>query len=110
MTDLAENRSAVIKAFSNIEPETKSALMSGVKFFLGEGKNAVSESIRDMLKKKPESDESDAVEPAVTQTKKVVKKIKKVPVRRVTAKKKYHSAVSRMRNDALIKAKKIIKK
>ena len=106
VTDLAENRSAVIKAFSNIEPETKQALMSGVKFFLGEGKSAITESIRELLKKKPEEEEAK-VPPAKAPAPKAVKKVrvrKAVPVRRNPA------VIRRMNKKALYKARKIIKK
>ncbi len=114
VTDLAENRTAVIKAFSNIEPETKQALMTGVKFFLGEGKSAVTESIRELLKKKSD-DETDEVkqskeEPIKPVAKKVVKKVKKVPVQKVAPNKRHYSAVRRMQKEALYKAKKIIKR
>lgn len=114
VTDLAENRSAVIKAFSNIEPETKQALMSGVKFFLGEGRSAVTESIRELLKKKSdcESNESEqsTEQPIKPVTKKVIKKVKKVPVHKATHKIRRHSAIQRMQQQALYKARKIIKK
>ncbi|MBR6744776.1 MAG: DUF2974 domain-containing protein, partial [Clostridia bacterium] len=53
VTDLAQNRTAVLKAFSTIDPETKAALMTGVKFFLGEGKSSVADAIRSLIKKKP---------------------------------------------------------
>ncbi len=114
VTDLAENRSAVIKAFSNIEPETKQALMSGVKFFLGESKSAVAESIRDLLKKKndDEQSESEPTKPEATkaESKKIVKKVKKVPVRKSVPKKRHHSAVRGMSKKALCKARKLIYK
>lgn len=118
LTDLSENRSAVIKAFSNIEPETKQALMSGVKFFLGEGKNAVSESIREMLKKKTDDGEADEdevsqPEPQKAPIKKTVKKVKKVkktvPIHH-THRRRHNAVASRMRVEALHKARKIIKK
>lgn len=113
VTDLAENRNAVIKAFSNIEPETKQALMSGVKFFLGESKSAITESIRELLKKKSEGDESSentAPDPINTQPKTIVQKVKKMPVRRSSRKRRYHSAAHRMNRDALYKARMILKK
>lgn len=102
VTDLAENRNAVIKAFSNIEPETKQALMTGVKFFLGEGKSAITESIRELLKKKPEEEPAKA-EPTTTP-------IKKVPVRKAVPKRRHHSAIHRMNKEALYRARNIIKK
>ncbi len=114
VTDLAENRSAVIKAFSSIDPETKQALMSGVKFFLGEGKSAVAESIRELLKKKSVNENEGAEvpqeEPIKPITKKVIKKVKKVPVRKAAHKRWHHPAVRRMQKEALCKAKKIINK
>jgi hypothetical protein len=64
VTDLAENRTSVLKAFSTIDPDTKAALLTGVKFFLGEGKSSVSEAIRSLIKKKP-SDSEDAPEQPV---------------------------------------------
>ncbi|MBO5969452.1 MAG: DUF2974 domain-containing protein [Clostridia bacterium] len=114
VTDLAENRSAVIKAFSNIEPETKQALMAGVKFFLGEGKSAITESIRDLLKKKSDDEPSDEkqakVEPIKPVTKKVIKKVKKAPIHKSASPKRRHTAISRMQKEALYKARKIIKR
>lgn len=112
VTDLAENRSAVIKAFSNIEPETKQALMAGVKFFLGEGKSAITESIRELLKKK--SDDEDPIESEQTDVEQIrseqKKVIKKVPIRKVVPKRRHHTAIHRMNREALYKAKRIIKK
>ncbi len=115
VTDLAENRSAVIKAFSNIEPETRQALMSGVKFFLGEGKSAITESIRELLKKKPDEDVPKEIkevkpEPKKIQPKKAVKKVKKTVPHKHTTKRRHHSVACRMRNEALHKASKVIKK
>jgi hypothetical protein len=79
VTDLAENRTAVLKAFSTIDPETKAALMTGVKFFLGEGKSQVSEAIRSLIKKKPDEEE-EKVAPEK-------KEIHKNQVRKIPAKK-----------------------
>ncbi|MBQ2241203.1 MAG: DUF2974 domain-containing protein [Clostridia bacterium] len=114
VTDLAENRSAVIKAFSNIEPETKQALMAGVKFFLGEGKSAITESIRDLLKKKSDDEPSDAKQPKTETikpvTRKVIKKVKKAPIHKSASPKRRHTAISRMQKEALYKARKIIKR
>jgi hypothetical protein len=111
VTDLAENRSAVIKAFSNIEPETKQALMSGVKFFLGEGKSAVTESIRELLKKKPD-DKPEITEPVSDEAIDPVAKkvVKKVPAQKAATNHPHHSTVRRMQKEALYKAKRIIKK
>lgn len=106
VTDLAENRSAVIKAFSNIEPETRQALMSGVKFFLGEGKSAITESIRELLKKK--SDEEDDAEKK-PEPKKPDKKSKKAVAKKIY-KRRHNSVACRMRKEAIYKARKIIKK
>ena len=114
VTDLAENRSAVIKAFSNIEPETKQALMAGVKFFLGEGKSAITESIRDLLKKKSDDEPSDAKQPKTETvkpvTRKAIKKVKKAPIHKSASPKRRHTAISRMQKEALYKARKIIKR
>lgn len=112
VTDLAENRSAVIKAFSSIEPETKQALMTGVKFFLGEGRSVISESIRELLKKKSDGEESidPEEEPKELPVKKVVKKVKKVPVRKAAPKRRHHRAIHRMSQEALYKARKMMKK
>ena len=114
VTDLAENRSAVIKAFSNIEPETKQALMAGVKFFLGEGKSAITESIRDLLKKKSDDEPSDAKQPKTETikpvTRKVIKKVKKAPFHKSASPKRRHTAIRRMQKEALYKARKIIKR
>lgn len=118
VTDLAENRAAVIKAFSSIEPETKQALLSGVKFFLGEGKSAITESIREMLKKRSDDDEERDDEqseskPIKQPTKKVVKKVKTVkktvPLKH-PQRRRHSSVAHRMKNKALDKARKIIKK
>ena len=57
VTDLAANRSAVLKAFSNIDPETKQALLAGIKFFVGEGRSSVAEQIRLLIKKRSRTDE-----------------------------------------------------
>ncbi len=115
VTDLAENRSAVIKAFSSIEPETKQALMTGVKFFLGEGRSVITESIRDLLKKKSDGEKSNENDHPDTESikapqKKTVKKIKKAPVRKAVPKRRHHSAAHRMSKEALYKARKMIKK
>ena len=106
VTDLAENRSAVIKAFSSIEPETKQALLSGVKFFLGEGKSAITESIRELLKKK--SDEEDDAEKK-PEPKKSDKTSKKAVAKKIY-KRRHNSVACRMRKEAIYKARKIIKK
>ena len=79
VTDLAENRTAVLKAFSTIDPETKAALMTGVKFFLGEGKSQVSEAIRSLIKKKP-SEEEDKDEPQKKEAPK--KQVRKIPAKK----------------------------
>lgn len=117
VTELAENRNAVIKAFSNIEPETKQALMSGVKFFLGERKSAITESIRELLnlKKKPDENEPQETaeikpEPEKVQPKKTVKKVKKTLPHKHAHKRRHNSVACRMRKEALHKAKRIIKK
>lgn len=58
LTELSENRAAVIKAFSNIDPETRQAIMTGVRLFLGERRSSVTEQIRAMFRKK-EDDEGE---------------------------------------------------
>ena len=107
VTDLAANRSAVIKAFSNIEPETRQALMSGVKFFLGEGKSAISESIRELLKKKSDEEEPTEKKP---EPKKPDKKVKKAVAKKKKYKRRRNSVACRMQREAIYKAKKSIKK
>ena len=107
VTDLAANRSAVIKAFSNIEPETRQALMSGVKFFLGEGKSAISESIRELLKKKSDEEEPKEKNP---EPKKPDKKVKKAVAKKKKYKRRRNSVACRMQKEAIYKAKKSIKK
>ena len=127
VTELAENRSAVIKAFSSIDPETKHALLSGVKFFVGEGRSSVTESIKALIKKKPEANETDAtleaieeslpkekpaepIEKAIAskkQTKPVQLKTsqKQVPKRAVQKKRRKRSAVERMVKRSLMQAR-----
>ncbi len=107
VTDLAANRSAVIKAFSNIEPETRQALMSGVRFFLGEGKSAISESIRELLKKKPDAEEQTEKKP---EPKKTEKKVKKAVAKKKNYKRRRNSVACRMQKEAIYKARKSIKK
>lgn len=107
VTDLAANRSAVIKAFSNIEPETRQALMSGVKFFLGEGKSAISESIRELLKKKSDEEEPKEKKP---EPPKPDKKVKKAVAKKKKYKRRRNSVACRMQREAIYKAKKSIKK
>lgn len=107
VTDLAANRSAVIKAFSNIEPETRQALMSGVKFFLGEGKSAISESIRELLKKKSDEEEPKEKNP---EPPKPDKKVKKSVAKKKKYKRRRNSVACRMQREAIYKAKKSIKK
>ena len=88
--------------------------MAGVKFFLGEGKSAITESIRDLLKKKsddePSNEKQDKVEPIKPVTKKVIKKVKKAPIHKSASPKRRHTAISRMQKEALYKARKIIKR
>lgn len=107
VTDLAANRSAVIKAFSNIEPETRQALMSGVKFFLGEGKSAISESIRELLKKKSDEEEPKEKKPEPPNPD---KKVKKAVAKKKKYKRRRNSVACRMQREAIYKAKKSIKK
>ncbi len=62
LTELAENRSDVIRAFSNIDPETKQALMTGVRFFVGEGYSSFLEQFKSLFKKKDSENENDTIE------------------------------------------------
>lgn len=89
VTELAENRSAVIKAFSNIDPETRQALMSVVKFFVGEGRSSVAEAIKSLIKKKAETDEASENTgiPAPVPEDKKPKPTKKAPAPKVREKK-----------------------
>lgn len=110
VTDLAENRSAVIKAFSNIEPETKQALMSGVKFFLGEGKSAVVDSIRELLKKKTNDEASEAEQSDPKPIKADQNKSANAQAPKPAPQRKQNSVARRMQKEALCNARKIIKK
>jgi hypothetical protein len=86
VTDLAENRTAVLKAFSTIDPETKAALLTGIKFFLGEGKSQVSEAIRSLIKKKPDEEE----EKVAPEKKEIHKKqVRKIPAKKCKRKRTY---------------------
>ncbi|MBO5702135.1 MAG: DUF2974 domain-containing protein [Clostridia bacterium] len=85
VTELAENRTAVLKAFSTIDPETKAALMTGVKFFLGEGKSSVSEAIRSLFRKKSEEEEEPASPPKKEEPQ---KQVRKVPAKKCRRKRK----------------------
>lgn len=109
VTDLAENRSAVIKAFSNIEPETKQALMSGVKFFLGEGKSAVIDSIRELLKKKNDDEANEAEQSDPKSLKADPNKTTNAQAPKPAPPKRQNSVARRMQKEALYKAKKLIK-
>lgn len=56
LTDLAASRSEVIRAFSSIDPETKQALLTGVKFFVGEGYSSFLNQFKSIFKKKDSED------------------------------------------------------
>ncbi|MGM9642079.1 MAG: Mbeg1-like protein [Eubacteriales bacterium] len=71
LTELSENRAAVIRAFSNIDPETRQAIMTGVRLFMGERRSSVAEQIKSMFKKK-EDDESEQVDPKAANPKQTV--------------------------------------
>ena len=87
VTELAENRTAVLKAFSTIDAETRAALMTGVKFFLGEGKSSVTEAIRSVvIKKKPEEEEAP---PAATKKEQPKKPNRKLPAKKCRKKRKH---------------------
>ncbi len=81
LTELSENRSAVIKAFSNIDPETRQNIMTGVRFFVGESRSAVADQIRSMFKKKeseePEEKKEEFPKPEPKPKKQKIKKTKK---------------------------------
>ena len=80
VTELAENRTAVLKAFSTIDPETRAELMTGVKFFLVEGISSVTEAIRSVvIRKKPDEEEAPPAAPK--------KEFKKQTVRKLPSKK-----------------------
>lgn len=126
VTDLAENRSAVIKAFSSIDPETRQALLAGIKFFVGEGRSSVTESIKALIKKKSDTDETakpieiiedelpeekptKPIEKAVSPKKKAKQIQSKTPVKQVQKrpvpkKRRKRSAVERMVKRSLMQA------
>ncbi len=81
LTELSENRSAVIRAFSNIDPETRQDIMTGVRFFFGESRSAVAEQIKALFKKKdseePEEPKNEKVKSEPKPQKTKLKKTKK---------------------------------
>ncbi len=116
VTELAENRTAVIKAFSSIDPETKQALMTGVKFFVGEGRSSVTEAIKSLIKKKPEEVSADKKEEPVKKEsapkaqskkpKKAVSDPKQIKKRTQPKKRRKRSAIERMARRAIIQKSK----
>ncbi|MBQ4141138.1 MAG: DUF2974 domain-containing protein [Clostridia bacterium] len=76
LTDLAASKSEVIRAFSNIDPETKQALMTGIKLFFGEGYSSFMEQFKSLFKKK--DDEENTEKPAQEPSKKLPKQSRNV--------------------------------
>jgi len=76
LTDLAASKSEVIRAFSNIDPETKQALMTGIKLFFGEGYSSFMEQFKSLFKKK--DDEENAEKPAQEPSKELPKQSRNV--------------------------------
>ncbi len=89
LTDLAENKSAVIRAFSNIDPETRHAIMNGVRFFVGEGYSSFLEQFKSLFKKNDGENEDESVKAIKAETKKGPAKTKKgKPTRTVKTRRK----------------------
>ncbi len=63
LTELSENRAAILRAFSNADAETKQALNTGFKLLVDEGKTALSDQIRSVFKKKEEGEPLPEKEP-----------------------------------------------
>jgi len=55
LTDLAANKKELLKAFTNMDHETKQALSTGIKYFLGESYAAFAEQFKAMFKKKEDN-------------------------------------------------------
>lgn len=58
LTALAEGHSDPIKLLSSIDPETKQAIITGVKYFVGEGYSAFLEQFKAYFKRKSDDSES----------------------------------------------------
>ena len=109
LTALAESRSDLVRAFSNIDPETKQALMTGIRFFVGEGYSAFFDQLKSFFKKK--DDEDEAIEEATAEPEEVipepVKTVKKkVKVRKKPKTKAQKIACAVRRRSGLCKKKK----
>ena len=109
LTALAESRSDLVRAFSNIDPETKQALMTGIRFFVGEGSSAFFDQFKSFFKKK--DDEDEAVEEPIAEPEEVipepVKTVKKkVKVRKEPKTKAQKIACAVRRRSGLCKKKK----
>lgn len=109
LTALAESRSDLVRAFSNIDPETKQALMTGIRFFVGEGYSAFFDQLKSFFKKK--DDEDEAIEEPTAEPEEVipepVKTVKKkVKVRNKPKTKAQKIACAVRRSSGLCKKKK----
>lgn len=109
LTALAESRSDLVRAFSNIDPETKQALMTGIRFFVGEGYSAFFDQFKSFFKKKDDEDEEleePTAEPeeVIPEPVKTVKK--KVKVRKKPKTKAQKIACAVRRRSGLCKKKK----
>lgn len=109
LTALAESRSDLVRAFSNIDPETKQALMTGIRFFVGEGYSAFFDQFKSFFKKK--DDEDEAIEEPTAEPEEIipepVKTVKKkVKVRKKPKTKAQKIACAVRRRSGLCKKKK----
>lgn len=86
LTALAESRSDLVRAFSNIDPETKQALMTGIRFFVGEGYSAFFDQLKSFFKKK--DDEDEAIEEVTAESEKVIPEPAKTVKKKVKVRKK----------------------
>lgn len=66
LTDLAANKKELIKAFTNIDHDTRQALTTGIKYFLGESYASFAEQFKAMFKKKEEDNNTEAENVVVT--------------------------------------------
>ncbi|MBQ8259328.1 MAG: DUF2974 domain-containing protein [Clostridia bacterium] len=109
LTALAESRSDLVRAFSNIDPETKQALMTGIRFFVGEGYSAFFDQLKSFFKKK--DDEDEEIEEATAEPEEVIPEPvmtvkKKVKVRKKPKTKAQKIACAVRRRSGLCKKKK----
>ena len=86
LTALAESRSDLVRAFSNIDPETKQALLTGIRFFVGEGYSAFFDQLKSFFKKK--DDEDEAIEEATAEPEEVIPEPVKTVKKKVRVRKK----------------------